>query len=188
MTNAEIASAPRWRIVLAGLTDAAIAGSVAWSLRTRVSSGRVGRTGFALMAPTGDFVREQLASPGQRLLGVRTVDRRTGRRVELWRTLVLLGVGAGGQLAARRLTPPAVTADHERQRAEIAAGLQDIQQRHPEDSAAREAAQAELFASYPNPIVVNLGRAMAPSLAANLINKRLRRRLAPTTEIVVRRR
>jgi hypothetical protein len=34
---------------------------------------------------------EQLPTPGQRIVGLRTVDARTGQRVELWRTLARAG-------------------------------------------------------------------------------------------------
>jgi uncharacterized RDD family membrane protein YckC len=118
MSQEEVTPAPGWRRTLAGLIDVAIAGSVAWRLRPRVGSATVSRQNrsAALFGPVAELVREQLGTPGQRLLGVRTVDRRTGRRVELWRTLVLFGARIGGQLLARRLTPAVQTPEQERQR------------------------------------------------------------------------
>jgi hypothetical protein len=82
MTNAEISPAPPWRRALAAIADIAIVGGVAWLWRRRAGSAAgVGRTRWApLLRPSGEMVREQLGSPGQHLLGVRTVDRRTGRR------------------------------------------------------------------------------------------------------------
>src|SRR4051812_15506854 len=117
MGKPDITPAARWRRVLAGIVDVAIVGCPAWIWRRRAASAAgAGRTRWMqLLGELGEPIREQLGSPGQRLLGVRTVDRRTGRRVELWRTLVLLGAGGGGQLLVRRLTPPVQTPEQERE-------------------------------------------------------------------------
>ena len=64
-------------------------------------------------------MRTQIASPGERLSGVRTVDRRTGRRVALWRTLLLVTVRAAGAELVRRSRPAA--GELERERADLVA-------------------------------------------------------------------
>src|SRR5947209_1105985 len=190
MTSTEISAAPRSRRALAGLADVAIVGGVAWLSRRRAgSSTRSGKARWApLFGPSGEAVREQLGSPGQRLFGVRTVDRRSGRRVELWRTLVLLGTGVGGQLLMRRLTPIGQTPEQERERERFMEELRAVNERHPAGAPERDAELSALMPRHPGPIAVNPSRAMAASLAVGLINNRLRRRLAPTTEVPVRRR
>ncbi|HWX96813.1 MAG TPA: hypothetical protein VNZ01_08160 [Solirubrobacteraceae bacterium] len=190
MTGREISPASRWRRTLAGLVDVAIAGGVAWLWRRRAgSSAGSGKARWAAMfTPAAELIREQLASPGQWLFGVRTVDRRTGRRVEPWRTLVLLGASAGGQLLVRRLTRMAQTPEQERDRDHFMQELSAVNERYPAGSRERDAEMRALMARPPSPIVVNPSRAMAASLAVGLINNRLRRRLAPTIEVPVGRR
>jgi hypothetical protein len=126
-------------------------------------------------------VREQLVSPGQRLAGVRTVDRRTGRRVALWRTLVLVGVRTGGQLAAARLAPPVLTPERERAAEAMRAEVDEVRRKHRDDPAAMQAEMREVHARHrvPGP---NLAAAIGPSLALAAINNRLQRRLAPIVE------
>jgi hypothetical protein len=190
MTQDEISPAPGWRRTLAGLIDVAIAGGVAWRLRPRVGSAAVSRQNrsAALFGPVAELVREQLGTPGQRLLGVRTVDRRTGRRVELWRTLVLFGARIGGQLLARRLTPAVQTPEQERQRERFIEELKALNERHPAGSAVREAEMSALMERHPGPVGISPWRSIGPSLAFGLLNSALRRRLARTTEVLVRQR
>jgi hypothetical protein len=189
MTSAEVSPAPRWRSVLALMVDVAITGGAAWlwSRRARNTPG-AGRTRWAsLFGPSGELVREQLGSPGQHLLGLRTVDRRNGRRVEPWRTLVLLGTGVGGQLLVRRLTHSVQTPEREREREHFMQELRELNERHPAGSPERDAELSEVMEHHPAPIVVNPSRAMAASLAMGLVNNRLRRRIAPTVEVLARR-
>src|SRR5947209_5450234 len=91
--------APAWRRTGANLADAAFFGALFWLARSR-GLAREGSAGARLMAVPVEVLREQLRSPGQRLLGTRTVDRRTGTRVALWRTLAL----GGSRVAAAELT------------------------------------------------------------------------------------
>jgi hypothetical protein len=188
MGKPDITPAPRWRRVLAGIADAAIVGGPAWLWRRRAASAAgAGRARWLpLLVRLGEPIREQLGSPGQRLLGVRTVDRRTGRRVELWRTLVLLGAGVGGQLLERRLTPPVQTPEREREHKRYWAELDAISERHPAGSPERQAAQRALFADHPGPLVLNPWRSIGPFVAIGLLNNLLRRRLAWTTEVLAR--
>lgn len=177
--------APRWRTALAGLVDVAISGAALRLLQSR-APGRPARIAGALLAPTGELVREQLASPGQRLFAVRTVDRRTGRRTELWRTLVLVGFAGGVQLAERRLRP-GVDAAGEGRRAELAARMKDISERYREEPARRDAEfrSAALQSGLP-PIWPGLVRIAGGGLLAGAARRRLRRRLAPTVEVLAR--
>ena len=132
-----------------------------------------------------EALREQLGTPGQRLFGVRTVDRRTGERVELWRTLLLTAVAAGGQQLARRLTP-AQTPAQDPAREDYLSELRAIHQRHPADSPDRQSELRALGARHPGPVNLQLGSLLGPALAAGLLTSRLRRRLAPTTDVLAR--
>jgi hypothetical protein len=183
-----IASAPRWRGMLAGLADLAIAAGVGSLWRRGMGSPAAVRPArwMALVRPAAELLREQLGSPGQRLLGIRTVDRRTGRRVELWRTLVLLGAGAGGQLIVRRLAPPGQTPEQEREREHFLEELKAVHERHAAGSPERDTELEALLERHPGAVTVNMWRSMAPTLAVGLVNWRLRARVAPTSEILVR--
>jgi hypothetical protein len=173
--------APRPRQLLAGLIDATVIAALGWGVRR---TGRAGDTQAAMrvLAAAGQLAREQLRSPGQRLLGLRTVDARTGRRVALWRTLVVVGADSAGEHLARRLAPPAVTPEQERERERFLEELAAIHERHRDDPEAAEAERRLLYRRHP-PVTSNMLRAMAPGLTAGLVNRRLRRRLAPTAEV-----
>ncbi len=187
MKDPVIEVAPWWRRVLAGGVDAAIVGGATW-LSRRQSSGADARTASwaPLLAPIPELVREQLGSPGQRLLGLRTVDRRTGRRLELWRTLVILGATLGGRVVMRRFAPSPPTPSQARDQREFLDELNAIHERHRDDPDALQAERRQLFARQ-QPVRATLLSAAGPALAAGLLNNRLRRRLAPTTEIRIRR-
>ncbi len=183
MDRAEITPAPRWRSRAAGLFDAAVLGGVAWASRGRLQSAR-GRATLSLLMSGAESAREQLGSPGQRLLGVRTVDRRTGARVALWRTALLLGAGAAGQMLTRRLQP---APGFERDREDFLTEINDIHRRHPHDSPERDAERQALYRRHQVPVEPRqLLRAVGAGVAVSALNRRLRRRLAPTVEIRVR--
>jgi hypothetical protein len=183
--SGEIRPAPAVRRMLAGAIDAAIVAGATrlWRHRQGGGNARAARS-TGLFEPALQSLRQQLRSPGQRLLGVRTVDRRTGRRLELWRTLVLLGVGVARVTLVRRLAPPKLTPEQERDRRGFLDELNAIQARHPDDEAARESERQQLFARQHNQLPDILRRTAVPALALGLLNKRLRRRLAPTTEVL----
>jgi hypothetical protein len=182
----DLVRAPRWRSTLAGLVDAALLAGVAWAFRGRVRD-PAGSRALALLGSAGEFAREQLASPGQRLLGVRTVDRRTGRRIQLWRTGLLLGASVAGQQLTARLRPAALQEDPAREG--FLTELREIHERHPVDSpelaAERHALYQRHTVSLHGP---DLMRAVGVSTAVALLNRRLRRRVAPTVEVLARRR
>ncbi|MHB8532277.1 MAG: hypothetical protein ACYDC2_06125, partial [Solirubrobacteraceae bacterium] len=145
-----------------------------------------GRLRFLRMIPA-EALREQVRTPGQRLLGLRTVDRRTGERVALWRTLLLTGVAATGQQLTRRVAAPSQTPEQESERARFLDHVRDIHQRHPAGGIAREQEMEALWARQPDSLRSHLGRALGPALASALLTSRLRRRLAPTVEVRGRR-
>jgi hypothetical protein len=183
--SGEIRPAPAVRRMLAGAIDAAIVAGATrlWRHRQGGGNARAARS-TGLFEPALQSLRQQLRSPGQLLLGLRTVDRRTGRRLELWRTLVLLGVGVARVTLVRRLAPPKLTPEQERDRRGFLDELNAIQARHPDDEAARESERQQLFARQNNQLPDILRRTAVPALALGLLNKRLRRRLAPTTEVL----
>jgi hypothetical protein len=117
---------------------------------------------------------------------VRTVDRRTGRRVELWRTLVLFGARVGGQLLARRLSPAVQTPEQERQRELFMEELKALNERHPVGSRERDSEMSALMERQPGQGGTTPWRTIGPWLAFGLVNSALRRRLARTTEVLVR--
>jgi hypothetical protein len=185
-SSEEIRTAPRARRALAGALDAALFGAGTWLWRRRQAGGGENARGARwtpVLEPALQSLREQLRSPGQLLLGLRTVDRRTGRRLELWRTLVLLGLGVARPILVRRVSSPKLTPEQERDRSGFLDELNAIQARHPDDAVAREAERRQLFERQHNQ-VPDILRRTAPMLALGLFNNRLRRRLAPTTEVL----
>ncbi len=181
--------APRWREMLAGLLDVSLVGGLLWLVRRQQGGAAAAaeRLRWLRYVPA-DALREQLRTPGQRLLGIRTVDRRTGQRVALWRTLALVGVAGGSQLIVNRLKPPDTPAQ-EREREAFVEEMQAIMRRHPQRSPERDAERQALLARHQSTLPGrDLQRALALTFLAGLVTRRLRRRLAPTREILVRRR
>ena len=177
--------APRWRSMVAGLVDAALLAGIAWAFRGRVK-GPAGGRALALLGSAGEFAREQIASPGQRLLGVRTVDRRTGRRTELWRTALLLGTSVAGQQLTARLRP-GLNPDAESEGDAFLTELREIHERHPVDSPELAAERRALYERHTVTVFgPDLMQAMGVSAAVTMLNRRLRRRLAPTVEVLAR--
>jgi hypothetical protein len=187
MSDPQVIPASRRRSIVAALLDVCFTAAPALLLARGGRPAPAFTRWTRLSSLALELVREQVGSPGQRLLGLRTVDKRTGRRVEMWRSAVVLAVGVAGRQLARRLTPPVQTAEHEREREGFMLELQALEARHPGDPQAREAERIELFQRYPPPVTINLWRTAGPSLAAGLLTSRLRRWLAPTVEIRARR-
>src|SRR6185312_945436 len=118
-----------------------------------------------------------------RLLGIRTVDARTGARTPAWRSLAAVGLSAGGQLLAARLQPPAESEERRLERRRFHEAMGDTYRRHSTEPAAGEAERARLLADAPPGISVNMWRSVAPQVAVGVVASRLRRRLVSTTEI-----
>ncbi len=150
----------------------------------RAAGGRWGRV-FNWARPALD---EQVGSPGAWIVGLRTVDSRTGRRVALWRTLALtLARAAIGELQRRAVgvRSPAVEAEH----ATLARELQAIKDAHPDDPGARADAIKRLYSERGGiDVRFNPLRVLGGVTAATFANRWLRRRLAPTVVIVTARR
>jgi hypothetical protein len=184
----KLAPAPRVRRTLAVAVDMALAGGWTWLRRPKLRDGAapaVEPSLFArLLAPASELVRTQIASPGERLTGVRTVDRRTGRRVQLWRTLLLVTVRAGGAeliRRSRRRDP-----ELECERADFNRELRAVHERHRDDPAGAQAEVARVFESAPAPASAELKRSVGSIVAVSLLVSLLRRRLTPTVVIDAR--
>ena len=186
--EAPLVQAPRARRLLATALDLTVAGVWVWARRPRWSGGAAPTVepslSSRLFGPANELAREQLGSPGERLTGLRTVDRRTGRRVQLWRTLLIVATrAAGAELGrrARRRDP-----EQERERAAFHRELRAVHERHREDPDACETEIAGLFERAPESIEVDLKRSVGPIVVFGLLSALLRRRLAPTVVIDAR--
>ncbi len=154
-TTVTPAPAPRVRQALAGLIDAAlmalptaIYGLRAWRARETERPAARPPDWMRMLAPAFAVLGEQVGTPGGWIAGVRTVDRRTGRRLSLWRTLAVALAQVATRVLSRRLTPsPALPSEDER----------------------RQRAREVRF--WP-PLIAGLG--------STLVNRTVRRRLAPT--------
>jgi hypothetical protein len=125
---------------------------------------------------------QQIGSPGDLILGLRTVDSRTGRRVALWRTLALVLAQAAVQELRRRafgVRPPISQAEH----AQLAREVQAINDNHPDDPDARHHATMRLYAERRVDVKFTGWRMLAGVVGAALVNQWLRRRLAPTVVV-----
>jgi hypothetical protein len=187
--------APRARRTLAGLIDTATLGLLyAFYLRGILRGGqdagpnpdavRLQRR-LRLLPPALGILSEQLGTPGGWIAGLRIVDRRTGRRVALWRTLAVVLLKAVTEAARRRLTPsPAPIPDSEHE--DFARELQRISERYPDDGERPAEATSRFYAQHR--VEVNPWRWLPAIVGAALIDNRLRRRLAPTAVVLARQR
>jgi hypothetical protein len=182
------APAPRARQMLATAIDVALGWAIAWRLHDRPTepraAGRVVRVRWiTVVGPSSDLVRQQLGSPGQRVARVRTIDRRTGARVALWRTLaVILTSLAGDAISKRNALGDDPELELERKR--LAREALEIRESHADDVEARNAALLEHYRQHDQN--VDLGSRVAPLMAVGLLTSFLRRRLTPTIEVSVR--
>jgi hypothetical protein len=185
-TGIEPTPAPRVRQTLAGLIDAGVMALPAviqarrvWRARDtgRPAARPPGWTGA--LAPVAAVLGEQVGTPGGWIVGVRTVDRRTGRRLALWRTLTVALVQLATRLLAQRLTPrPSFPSEEERQkeRREVDA----IKERYADDEDALHAELMRHHAEHGVNVTANIWLPVAAGLASALVNRTVRRRLAPT--------
>jgi hypothetical protein len=181
----EVAPASRRRRAIAKLTDMAIWGTIGWFLRDRGAEGAPSgfasaRRWLARLGPLQSILAEQTGSPGLWLAGIQTVDRRTGKRVALWRTAVIVGSRAAGEAAAGCLKPepPAPISESERRQRERE--IRDIEERFAGDADARSRALMEHYMEHHQPVTVNISRPLVLGVLGTILNGRLRRRLAPT--------
>jgi hypothetical protein len=178
--------APRVRQMLAGALDMAVAGGTAWLHRRRGGAAPAGEPAIwmRLLGPLSELVREQIGSPGERLVSLRRVDERTGRRVQLWRTLLVVATQAAGAELGRRLRRP--DPERERERAAFNLELRAIDDRHGNDPGTHQAEIARLFERAPEPATADLMRSVGSVVAVGLLVRLVRRRLAPTVVIDAR--
>jgi hypothetical protein len=116
-------------------------------------------------------------------VGVQTVDSRTGQRVALWRTLAVALVQVATRLLVRRLMArPGLLAEDERRRQ--ASELQAIKERSTDDEGARNAELMRHYAAHSVNPTANLWLPLAAGLGSTLVNRTVRRRLAPTLVIL----
>jgi hypothetical protein len=185
--------APRGRQALAGIIDMAAIGVpyalyARWAQRSadghalgKLAGGRWNRVINCAMP----LLDEQIGSPGAWIVGVRTVDSRTGRRVALWRTLVVvLARTAVGALQRRALgvRPPISEVEH----AELARERRAIQDTYRDDPDARNDAMMRLYERRKVNFKPTGWRILAGVVGLVFVNQGLRRCLAPT--VVVSRR
>ncbi len=180
MPRGEIERTPRWRSVLAGALDAGV-GFVLLRAAPGPPGGRHLKVIQAL-GPSGVLVRQQLGSPGQRLVGIRTVDERTGARVAAWRSLACMAVTAGAELLAARVRR-SETDQQRHARESHHQEIADTYRRHPGDPAAGEAERARLREQAPPEMALRVIDFVGPPLAVSLLAGRLRRRLVRPVEV-----
>jgi hypothetical protein len=135
-----------------------------------------------------ELLGERFGSPGQRIVGLRTVDSRTGEPVALPLSVALALLKlATGPLSGR--LAPVASASPQQAHSDLAREIKDLRERHPDDPQARIAALHELYearAVEPAAPLASFARRQAVSVALGQLNKRLRRRLAPTTVVLGR--
>jgi hypothetical protein len=185
--------APRARRTLAGLIDASTFGLLfALYVRWKWRSGREPgpdhnpaglERWLRLLNPVLGVVSEQLGTPGAWIVGLRTVDPRTGRRVALWRTLAVVLLGVLTEAGRRRLTPP-VPPISESERGEFGREMRAIREGYADDGKLQREAMSRFYEQHR--VDVNPLRWLPAIAGAALINNRLRRHLAPTVVVVSR--
>ncbi|MGA2452529.1 MAG: hypothetical protein ABSG93_03330 [Solirubrobacteraceae bacterium] len=190
--DAALEPAPRARRALADLIDTAVMALPAvlywrraWRARKSGQQAASPPRWTRALGPAVTVLGEQVGTPGAWIMGVRTVDRRTGRRIALWRTLAVALARVATQVLSRRLTPrPAVPSDaeHQQRRRQVEA----IEARHPDDEDARNAELMRHYAEHRMNVTIGIWPPLAAALGSTLVNRSLRRRLAPT--LVVSRR
>jgi hypothetical protein len=182
--------APRGRRTLAGIIDAGVWSAPMWIAVRRMRAAEDGAAAGERAARAGQAAKfgwavlgQQLGTPGEWIAGVRTVDRRSGRRLALWRSLAAASLALAAAELTRRARDSAEVERpdaHERERA-----VREIWEKHRDDVPARNAALMDYYAEHrvatPDP-----ARWLLLPLALGLVQSRLRKRLAPTV-VVVRR-
>jgi hypothetical protein len=132
---------------------------------------------------------EQVPTPGQRMIGLRTVDARTGRRVELWRTLARACLKEGSAMLTRRLMRRDDPADLEASRRELKMELAALREKYGEDREGLNAAAARLWKdrSHEGRLpAVRVLRWLPVALGLGFLQRRADRALGPTIVIVAR--
>ncbi len=145
---------------------------------------------FRSCGEAAKLLGERFGSPGQRIVGLRTVDSRSGEPVALPLSIALALLTLGGGLLRGRLAPTTVAGPTSEARADFERELREMRERHADDPQARDAAVLELYRERklePTAVTLPFARALVIGLAIGQANRRLRRRLAPTTVVLARR-
>jgi hypothetical protein len=189
----ELTPAPRGRKALAGLINAAImAGPLVLRIRQirRTSAGgrsqldrRGGQWWARIPGPAMRLIEEQIGTPGARAAGLRTVDRRTAQRVALWRTVVVALAQLAIDVLQRRVFGVRPSTSDATQ-ADLGRELQAIKAAHANDPDARNHAIMQLYKERKLDVEIPIWRPVAGVAGSMLINRWLRRRLAPTVVVV----
>jgi hypothetical protein len=186
--GSDLVPAPRSRRMLARAIDSIVLGGPPLAYRRSRRPGRgasqddpVERAMNAL-GPLTSMVTEHLGSPGGWLMGLRTVDERTGRRLAWWRLVVVVSAQAGASALGQHLmrTGRAALASERR---ELDRDLQAIRDAHPDDPEAMQAQMRTYYAEHR--VQVDAWRWLPPLLVGPVVN-RLLRRLAPTRVVLAR--
>ncbi len=180
--------APRLRRALAVAIDMGLWSAPFWVARRRMrpAGSGTGESEWARRArqaarPGWTVLEQQLGTPGQWIAGVRTVDRRTGRRVAPWRSLVLAAFSLARGELTRRLWSAARPSPVDAQ--ERAREVRVIVDAHRDDE---EATHAALFDYHrddriPDP---NGAHLFLVPLALGVLESQLGKRLAPTVVVL----
>jgi len=145
---------------------------------------------FRSSGEAAKLLGERFGSPGQRIVGLRTVDSRSGEPVALALSIALALLTLGGELLRRRLAPTRVSSPSSEAQAAFAEEVRDLRERHAADPQAGDAAVLELYRERklePTVVALPFARALAVGLVIGQLQRLLRRRLAPTTVVLVRR-
>jgi hypothetical protein len=188
-TDTGIEPAPLARRLLAGLIDAAV-----MSLPVVLQARRTWRAGGAggtvarqprwtsMLPGVREILGEQVGTPGGWIMSVRTVDKRTGRRVGLWRTLVVALVQISTRLLSQRLNPrPTIPSETEQRQGSDE--IQAIKERHAEDEEALNAELMSHYAKHRVDVSVRIWPTLVAGVGSTLLNRWIRRRLAPTVVV-----
>lgn len=191
-------AAPRLRRGKADAIDAALmllpaAGAMALARRARGGEGSRGvRAPATWVGPARRaalLLGERYGSPGERIAGVRTVDPRSGEPVPLSHTAALSALSAAGDVLTSRLGRAGQVTREQRNAAwtKMHAQLTALEAEHRDDPERLNAERARLYAQHraavPSP-AANLARPLLAGLLLGVLQKRLRRRYAPSTVVV----
>jgi hypothetical protein len=114
---------------------------------------RPAEVAFALVGLAVDVSHEgKTRGPGARVLGIRLVDARTGRRISRRQALIRAGSRRAWGFAITRLVPPrAGNSLSDRQREDYRAKMEAVRRQFPDDSDARQEAFRRIHDEMPKP-------------------------------------
>ncbi len=155
----------------------------------RAGAGRTTLTLVPVVRQAATLLGERYGTPGERLVGLRTVDERTGAPVPLAHTTALTALRVGGRFLSKRLNRMGAPSegDVEASRAQLRSELKAAEAELGEDEDALNRERMRLHEEHrvrvPSP-GTNLARSVLAALCLAQLHKRLRRRYAPTIVVV----